>query len=246
MYRLEEKLQSIIEKEGVDLLEEDADDLNDMMNEIDANARREMARNQFQGIFWEQQLKYNKLRDKRQMRWHPLMIRFALNLKYLSSSAYHAIGNFLALPSRRTLRDYTHIMNVNAGVSREMIERLKENMKYDSCDSSEKIVGVMLDEMKVKNGLVFNKKTDKLVGFVDLGSINNDLEALQSSLANGSSTRLELAGSMLVYMVRLLRRPSFSFPVAQYPTSSLSGDKLYPMTWDVIEALELSDLQVRT
>lgn len=49
---------------------------------------------------------------------------------------------------------------------------------------------------------------------------------------------------MLVLMVRLLRRPSFTFPVAQYPTSSLSGHKLYPITWDVIEALEINDLQV--
>ena len=127
-----------------------------------------------------------------------------------------------------------------------MIVRLKDDMKFDSCDSAEKIVGIMLDEMKVKSGLVFNKRTDKLVGFVDLGSINNDMEALQSFFTTGTSPKLELAGSVLVYMVRLLRRPSFSFPVAQYPTSSLSGAKLYPMTWDVVEALELSDLQVVT
>lgn len=72
-------------------------------------------------------------------------------------------------------------MSVNAGVSRE-IPRLKENMKIDCCDSSEKIVGVMLDE----NGVVFNRKTDKLVGFMDLVSINHDMEALQSSLTTGS------------------------------------------------------------
>ena len=88
---------------------------------------------------------------------------------------------FKAEGSRRTLCDYTHIMSVNAGVSRE-IPRLKENMKIDCCDSSEKIVGVMLDE----NGVVFNRKTDKLVGFMDLVSINHDMEALQSSLTTGS------------------------------------------------------------
>ncbi len=32
-------------------------------------------------------LQCNSLKDKRQMRWHPLVIRFALNLKYMSSSA---------------------------------------------------------------------------------------------------------------------------------------------------------------
>ena len=244
VHRLEEKLQSAIEKEGVDLLEEDACDMNDLMDEMNESEKQRIARSQFQSIFWNQQRMYNRLQDKRQMRWHPLMIRFALNLKYLSSNAYRAVGNFLALPSRRTLCDYTHVMSANAGISSEMIVRLKDDMKFDSCDSAEKIVGIMLDEMKVKSGLVFNKRTDKLVGFVDLGSINNDMEALQSSFTTGTSPKLELAGSVLVYMVRLLRRPSFSFPVAQYPTSSLSGAKLYPMTWDVVEALELSDLQV--
>ena len=211
VHRLEEKLQSAIEKEGVDLLEEDACDMNDLMDEMNESEKQRIARSQFQSIFWNQQRMYNRLQDKRQMRWHPLMIRFALNLKYLSYNAYRAVGNFLALPSRRTLCDYTHVMSANAGISSEMIVRLKDDMKFDSCDSAEKIVGIMLDEMKVKSGLVFNKRTDKLVGFVDLGSINNDMEALQSSFTTGTSPKLELAGSVLVYMVRLLRRPSSVF-----------------------------------
>ncbi len=53
-----------------------------------------------------------------------------------------------------------------------------------------------------------------------------------------------MAGSVLVLMVRLLRRPSFTFPVAQYPTSHLSGARLYPILWDVIEALEINNLKV--
>ena len=44
-----------------------------------------------QHIFWDQQRRYNTLRDKCQMRWHPLVIRFALNLKYLSGTAYQAV-----------------------------------------------------------------------------------------------------------------------------------------------------------
>ena len=35
--------------------------------------------------------KYNSLRDKRQMKWHPLVICIALNLKYMSTSAYRAV-----------------------------------------------------------------------------------------------------------------------------------------------------------
>ena len=61
-------------------------------------------------ILWNEQLKYNSLKDKRQMRWDPLLIRFALSIKYASSAAYQQATKlgFLALPSERTLRDYTH------------------------------------------------------------------------------------------------------------------------------------------
>ena len=85
------------------------------------------------------------------------MIRFALNLWYLSSSAYKAVGNFLALPSERTLYDYT----VEAGVSSGMICKMKKEMEFEKCSEPEKIVGVMLDEMKLRSGLVFNRRTGR-------------------------------------------------------------------------------------
>jgi hypothetical protein len=46
----------------------------------------------------------------------------------MSSGAYRAVGNFLALPSRRTLSDYTNVMTVQSGVTIEMIDRLKRDM----------------------------------------------------------------------------------------------------------------------
>ena len=54
----------------------------------------------------------------------------------------------------------------------------------------------------------------------------------------------ELAGSMSVMMVWPILKPSFTFPVAQYPTTALSGEKLNPIVWDVIKALELNGIQI--
>ncbi len=238
--RLKDKLKAMIEEEGIDLVEENASDIEDLVSITE----EEKAKNHFRNIFWLQQHAYNSLHNKRRMRWHPQMIRFALNL-YMSSGAYRAVGNSLALPSRRTLSDYTNVMTVESEINIEMIDRLKRDMNFDSCTSPEKLIGIMMDEMKVKSGLVFNRRTDRIVGFVNLGSINNDLEALQSSLVDEAAKQQpEVASSMLVLMIRLLRRPSFTFPVAQYPVSSLSGNKLYPIVWEVIEALELNGLKV--
>ncbi len=49
-------------------------------------------------------------RDTRGMRWHPLMIKWALYLHHQSSGAYETLRSLgcVTLPSQRTLRDYTH------------------------------------------------------------------------------------------------------------------------------------------
>ena len=54
----------------------------------------------------------------------------------------------------------------------------------------------------------------------------------------------ELDTHMLVVMVHVIARPSFSFPIAQFPTTNLTGNELYPIIWGTIEALELNNLQV--
>jgi hypothetical protein len=110
--RLRERLQKLIEKEGVLLHEDDERDIEALFTEA---SKKVDSRNNFQKFFWEQQCRYNKLKSKRSMRWHPLMVRFALNLKYLSSAAYRAVGQFLALPSERTLRHYTHFEKFSSG-----------------------------------------------------------------------------------------------------------------------------------
>ena len=38
---------------------------------------------------------------------------------------------------------------------------------------------LLMDEMKIKKGLVFNKHTGTLVGFVDLGSVNQDIDKVK-------------------------------------------------------------------
>ena len=77
-----------------------------------------------QRIFWEQQMACNRLKDKRQIKWHPLVLRFALNLKYLSTSAYRAVqqSGIISLPSMRTLGDYTHWMTPRSGLQIEIVE----------------------------------------------------------------------------------------------------------------------------
>ena len=125
IHKLEEKIAALIDDESVPLLAEDQADLTSVMDSVRPLVEKQYPMSSPQRIFWEQQAAFNKLNDKRQMRWHPLVLRFALNLKYMSTSAYKAVrqSGIIRLPSERTLADYTHWSSPHAGVQLEYIER---------------------------------------------------------------------------------------------------------------------------
>ena len=151
---------------------------------------------------------YNKLKNKKNMRWHPFVIRFALNLKYLSSSVYKAArqSGVINLPSERTLADYTHWSLPHTGVQLEFIEEFCKMLiacGHHHCTLS-------MDEMKIKSGLVFDKHNGTLVGFTDIGNANRDIELMCSNDERSKNARAVF-------------NPSLSIPVAHYFSLNLKG-----------------------
>lgn len=192
-----------------------------------------------QYILWEEQKKYNALKD-------PLVIRFALSLKYASTAAFQQVTKlgFLALPSERTLRDYTHWCSIKAGVQAPFINQQKRAIKEEKFTEDKKQFCLLMDEMKIKSGLAFSKSSGKLIGFCDLSNINTEIESLSACLSGESDQPPKLASHMLVFMVRPVFQSSLCFTIAMYPSGSITGDKLYPIVWEVIESLEMNLLPV--
>lgn len=88
----------------------------------------------------------------KQVRWHPVIIKWRLNLKLLSSSVYHALrtSGFIKLPSERTLRDYS---NYFSGFMDEVGKQLMSEVS-PSLPTSRRFIALLIDEMKVKEGLI--------------------------------------------------------------------------------------------
>ena len=128
----------------------------------------------------------------------------------------------------------------------EYIEQAKKVMSKEGMSESERQFTLLFDEMKVKGGLVFRKSTGRLVGFCDLGQANHEIDRLFSSPYEGSGgdQTPQLAKNMLEFMIRPIFCPSLAFMIGAFPTAQLTGYKLFPIVWNVIECLELSDLSV--
>ena len=109
--RLREQLEPSIFKNDVAIQKPLSEDLLTIMRNSNSMIQEQFPEGTFRRLFWDQQFKAANTKDSRQMQWHPCMIRWCLNLKLLSSSAYHSLRTslFLTFPSERTLRDYTHL-----------------------------------------------------------------------------------------------------------------------------------------
>ena len=119
----------------------------------------------FGRIFWEEQKKAVQASTPSTMRWHPLMIKWCLHLRHLSSSSYEALrkSGCLSLPSQRTLRDYTHFAKAESGFSTAVDEQLIEAAQISTCPEWKKCVVLLMDEMHIREDLVYDKFSGEFV-----------------------------------------------------------------------------------
>ena len=177
---------------------------------------------EFQKIFWEQQIKAKACKRPNGIRWHLAVIRWCLYLHHKSSGAYSTLrdSGVFSLPSERTLRDYHHFASSTTGFSKDTDMQLLDLIANQSPPGLAKYLTLVIDEMYIKEGLVFNKKSGALIGFSDLGEINN-LMMVQEDLSTGMPAR-PLAKVMVTFMLRRLFT-SFTFVYAQFSAASSKG-----------------------
>ena len=118
-----------------------------------------------------------------------------------------------------------------------------EAANIGKCKDWQKPVMILMDEMYVREGLVYNKHTGELVGFVDLGDVNNHLLAFEREVKGDKKLLHSLAKTMMVFMVRGIFTP-LRFPYAQFPCEKLTGGLLFHPFWKAVYRLERMTFKV--
>ncbi len=108
--KLREKIKEMSERFGETIDDGLHSDLTSIMKDNQERINHVYTEGSFARLFWEEQFKAASLADAKQMRWHPAMIKWCLNLSLMSGCSYRAMrsSGFIKLPSERTLRDYTN------------------------------------------------------------------------------------------------------------------------------------------
>lgn len=237
------KLSNIIEKESLPVDKELHSDLVSIMNNRLPETEKP---DDFKSLFWKQQLQSFSCKNARSMKWHPIMIKFCLYLYHKSSSAYELLrkSGVVRLPSGRTLRDYRQFSPEVSGFSNINDKQLRD-MAHPRQNS--KYINLLIDEMHVKEGLVYSKATGAIVGFYDMGDLNNEFSEYEKLVNNSSSSTKPAsrtpAKTILTFMVRGLVT-DLAFPYAIFPSMSPKGCDIFPLLWEAIERLTRSGFRI--
>lgn len=248
---LKDKLDRVLDIRGVCIDDDMSTDLKEVMCTSNNDVLSRFPEDSFQYIFWKHQMESlgRSGKNSNGNRWHPLMIRWCLYLRHFSSKSYDAVreSGCIALPSQRTLRDYSNSTKAGAGFSQEVDQQLLEAATLHISPSYHRLTVLLLDEMHVREELVYNKHSGKLVGFVNLGDINNHLSRFEEFLASDENEGLtctastqyvpNLANSIMVFMVRGIFT-KLSFPFAMFPCLGLVGEQLFTLFWECVFRLE--------
>ncbi|XP_078583756.1 uncharacterized protein LOC144866272 [Branchiostoma floridae x Branchiostoma japonicum] len=114
---------------------------------------------------------------------------------------------------------------------------MKESFDVKKTSSNGTIGMLAFDEVKIKEGLVWEANSNKLVGFVDLDDTPIDLSTVTSKSPDAHVPCHEnVATHVMQFMFKSLFAP-FSFPVAYFLTKGFTGLQINRMFWSGVSLL---------
>lgn len=104
--------------------------------------------------------------------------------------------------------------------------------KFNFTPEWHQLILLFLHEMHIQEDLVYDKHSGKLVGFIDLVEVNNQLLTFQSHIEgmDNIDNLTHLATSMLIIMMKGFEIPNVYF--------SLTGDLLFQLFWQTVGPFE--------
>jgi hypothetical protein len=127
--------------------------------------------------------------------------------------------DLLILPSQRTLKDYSNWFKPKIGFQNEVFIQLSEDYKVSTLNEAQRNIVLVIDEMKVQEGLVFSGDEGVIIGYVDTGEMNSKFRSYELDAKSGKELDIEVATHMLVVYARGVFL-KLEYPLAQFPTTS--------------------------
>ena len=133
----------------------------------------EFADGSAQRLLWEQQVKRQKVKSAKGMRWHPTLIRWCISMFAESPAAYHQLAEsgFVHLPSRNTLKSYINFTQSLPDGNPDVLQLVAKESDLPDAAEFKTNVTLVWDEIRIKSGLAVSKGSGKIIGFCSLDNV---------------------------------------------------------------------------
>ena len=147
---------------------------------------------------------------------------------FKSHSVYSELreSGFLKLPSGRTLSDYKNFCSSKSGWQISVLDAMQNNFVEQKIAEVGKYGGLFYDEVKIKEGLLFDPSSWELIGFTDLEDDDNGTD----NIGTTSTVQRNLATHVLQFFFKSLFA-SFQFPCSYFLTRGVSARDLNRLFW---------------
>lgn len=203
----------------------------------------ELCNADFPTLFLATQLKMHQLKSKKSRRWHPLVVHWCLFMYNQAPNLYKSLesSGILHLPSYRTLLRHTPDVGRKPNFQPGMFIQVAEDFKLNCLKEPQKYFSLLLDEMKVKEDLIYSKKTGDLVGYTKIKDPYDKIECINLELFDQKEK--PIATHTLVFMIRGATT-RLKAAIAHFPTNTITGDELHFLVWRAIALLELKGFKI--
>ncbi|KAH8009746.1 hypothetical protein HPB51_019057 [Rhipicephalus microplus] len=163
--------------------------------------------------------------------WSEVTVRHAVVLRNLSARAYEHIrsSGLLRLPCRSTLERFFGSSRNEVGVTDLIKQRLSAELASHASSQSQ-TCSLIVDEMRVKQRLLYLKQRDAFVGEVDYGDCLPQKQP-------GKPEEPVLANSLLCFILSGLST-RYKIPVAYFFTRNCTGENLHQIMMNVLKEVE--------
>ena len=165
-------------------------------------------------------------RDNRGNRYSDEVKRFSLTLHFYSPRAFEYLRTIFNLPDPRSIRVWTSSVFCEPGFFEDVFLHLKNKISEDQINTE---CALIFDAMAIKKGVVYNKSTRCMEGFVDLGQGIAEFD-------DDDEDEDTIASEALIFLVSALRC-SWKYVIGYVFIDKLNADKQYGL---VARALELA------
>lgn len=204
-----------------------------------------------QKLFWGEQVKaLSKQDNPRQMRWNPFVIKMALHLQMISSSAFRFVKGFLPLPSERTLFDFTHFTEAKEDIQEAILEEVKKKMDKDKekkgveFKREDDYFNLIFDEMDVCEDIVISRSTGCVIGYTNLTENEKEMANLEAEILKGKEFKPQPAKKVLVFMALGVTNEIQEIAAVFTTSGSLTTSQLHTRVWEVVYRMENYEMKV--